>query len=60
VLITSLGRGGGWVAGSALAVVGAASLTQTVLFEPVLWFTLGLWLSARSTRKPVEVAVGVT
>jgi hypothetical protein len=60
VLITSLGRGGGWVAGSALAVVGAASLTQTVLFEPVLWFTLGLWLSARSTRKPVEAAVGVT
>jgi hypothetical protein len=60
VLVLSLGRGGGWVAGPALVVVGAASLTQTVLFEPVLWFTLGLWLSASSTRKPTEVAVGVT
>jgi O-antigen ligase len=60
VLVLSLGRGGGWVAGPALVVVGAASLTQTVLFEPVLWFTLGLWLSASSTRKPAEVAVGVT
>jgi O-antigen ligase len=60
VLIVSLGRGGGWVAGPALVVVAAASLTQTVLFEPVLWFTLGLWLASSSTRKPVEVAVGVT
>jgi hypothetical protein len=48
------------VAGPALVVVAAASLTQTVLFEPVLWFTLGLWLASSSTRKPVEVAVGVT
>lgn len=60
VLVVSLGRGGGWVAGPALVVVAAASLTQTVLFEPVLWFTLGLWLASSSTRKPVEVAVGVT
>jgi hypothetical protein len=60
VLVVSLGRGGGWVAGPALLVVAAASLTQTVLFEPILWFTLGLWLSASSSRKPVEVAVGVT
>jgi hypothetical protein len=59
-LIVSLGRGGGWTAGAALTVVGVASLTQTVLFEPVLWFSLGLWLSSSSTRKPVEVAVGVT
>jgi hypothetical protein len=59
-LIVSLGRGGGWTAGAALAVVAVASLTQTVLFEPVLWFSLGLWLSASSTRKPIEVAVGVT
>jgi hypothetical protein len=60
VLVVSLGRGGGWVAGPALIVVGVASLTQTVLFEPVLWFSLGLWLASSSTRRPVEVAVGVT
>jgi O-antigen ligase len=59
-LVLSLGRGGGWVAGPALVVVGAASLTQTVLFEPVLWFSLGLWLASSSARKPAEVAVGVT
>jgi O-antigen ligase len=60
VMIITLGRGGGWIAGPALVVVGAASLTQTVLFEPVLWFTLGLWLASSSSRRPVEVAVGVT
>ena len=60
VMIVALGRGGGWTAGPALVVVGAASLTQTVLFEPVLWFTLGLWLANSSARKPAEVAVGVT
>ncbi len=46
VMILTLGRGGGSTAGPALAVVAAAALTQTVLFEPVLWFTLGLWLAA--------------
>lgn len=32
--------------GSAMAVVGLATFTQTVLFEPVLWFVLGCWYSA--------------
>lgn len=59
-MILSLGRGGGSTAGPALAVVAAASLTQTVLFEPVLWFTLGLWLAASTSRKSVEAPAGVT
>ena len=58
-MILSLGRGGGSTAGPALAVVAAASLTQTVLFEPVLWFTLGLWLAASTSRKSVETMAGV-
>jgi len=56
-MILSLGRGGGSTAGPAVAVVAAASLTQTVLFEPVLWFSLGLWLAASSTRRRVERTV---
>ncbi|HLF43458.1 MAG TPA: O-antigen ligase family protein, partial [Acidimicrobiia bacterium] len=59
-MILSLGRGGGSTAGPAMAVVAAASLTQTVLFEPVLWFTLGLWLAASTSRKGVEATAGVT
>ncbi|MEX2653206.1 MAG: O-antigen ligase family protein [Acidimicrobiia bacterium] len=59
-MILSLGRGGGSTAGPALAVVAAASLTQTVLFEPVLWFTLGLWLAASTSPKSVEATAGVT
>jgi hypothetical protein len=58
-MILSLGRGGGSTAGPALAVVAAASLTQTVLFEPVLWFTLGLWLAASTSRRSVETMAGV-
>jgi O-antigen ligase len=58
-MILSLGRGGGSTAGPALAVVAAASLTQTVLFEPVLWFTLGLWLAASTSRRSVEAMAGV-
>ncbi len=42
-LLSRLGRRGGVVAGSVLTVVGVAALAQTVLFEPVLWFGLGLW-----------------
>ncbi|MGH8872202.1 MAG: O-antigen ligase family protein [Acidimicrobiia bacterium] len=57
-MILTLGRGGGATAGPALAVVVAASLTQTVLFEPVLWFTLGLWLAASTSRRRVESVVG--
>ena len=56
-MILSLGRGGGATAAPALAVVGAASLTQTVLFEPVLWFTLGLWVAATS-RDRVRATAG--
>ncbi len=56
-LLTSLGRGVGWTAAPALAVVLFASLTQTVLFEPVLWFSLGLWLASSSSRdRPKRVA----
>ncbi len=46
VLLGALWRRGGGVATSVLAVVFVASLSQTVLFEPVLWFGLGLWLAA--------------
>ncbi|MFQ5524486.1 MAG: hypothetical protein ACE5F5_13095, partial [Acidimicrobiia bacterium] len=42
-LLSRLGRRGGVIAGSMLVVVGLAALAQTVLFEPVLWFGLGLW-----------------
>lgn len=60
VLLVSLGGGGGGLAGAALAVVGVAALTQTVLFEPVLWFGLGLWLAASHTlrRARPRLAVG--
>lgn len=58
VMILSLGRGVGRIAGPALAVVAAAALTQTVLFEPVLWFVLGLWLAASLSRAPVEARAG--
>jgi hypothetical protein len=53
-LLASLRRGGGRTAGPALAVVAVAALTQTVLFEAVLWFSLGLWLAVSSTRERVE------
>jgi len=59
-MILSLGRGGGSTAAPALAVVAAASLTQTVLFEPVLWFTLGLWLAASTPRNTVETTAGAS
>jgi hypothetical protein len=39
-------------------VVAAASLTQTVLFEPVLWFTLGLWLAGRTSPDRVQAIAG--
>jgi len=58
-MILFLGRGGGSTVGPALAVVVFAALTQTVLFEPVLWFTLGLWLAASTSRKRAEVTAGV-
>jgi O-antigen ligase len=58
VMLLALGRGGGATAGPALAVVAAASLTQTVLFEPVLWFTLGLWLAARTSPARVQATAG--
>jgi hypothetical protein len=58
-MLLSLGRGGGHTAGPALVVVGAAALTQTVLFEPVLWFSLGIWLAASSDRGRVEATAGV-
>jgi O-antigen ligase len=58
VMLLSLGRGGGASAGPALAVVAAASLTQTVLFEPVLWFTLGLWLAGRTSPDRVQAIAG--
>jgi O-antigen ligase len=58
LMILSLGRGGGATAGPALAVVTAASLTQTVLFEPVLWFTLGLWLAGRTSPDRVQATAG--
>jgi O-antigen ligase len=57
-MVLSLGRGVGRSAGPALAVVAAAALTQTVLFEPVLWFTLGLWLAASNSRRRVEARAG--
>lgn len=42
LLASAHGRPGPVVAAS-IVVVGLATLTQTVLFEPVLWFVLGLW-----------------
>jgi hypothetical protein len=50
-LVYSLGRGGGVVAGSALAIALVAGLTQTVLFEPIGWFAAGLWAAERATFK---------
>lgn len=35
---------------AAMSVVGLATLTQTVLFEPVLWFILGCWYAASRAR----------
>lgn len=44
---------------AALSVVGLASLTQTVIFEPALWFVLGLWtahvINAESEEVPAAV-----
>jgi hypothetical protein len=60
VLLLSLGRGGGPTAGAALAVVFAASLTQTVLFEPLLWFSLGLWLAGTRSRERIDAGAMVT
>jgi O-antigen ligase len=59
-MLVSLRRGGGRTAGPALAVVAVAALTQTVLFEAVLWFSLGLWLAASSAHERVEAAVLTT
>ena len=58
-MILFLGRGGGSTVGPAVAVVAFATLTQTVLFEPVLWFSLGLWLAASTSRERVEVPAEV-
>ncbi|MEX0865180.1 MAG: O-antigen ligase family protein [Acidimicrobiia bacterium] len=63
VLLASVawGRGGpGPIAGSVLAVVGLAGLTQTVIFEPVLWFGLGLWLAHVLNREAERPLVTVT
>lgn len=57
-LLVSLGGGVGTIAGPALAVIATAGLTETVLFEPVLWFALGLWLAASRAREPTTVAAG--
>jgi hypothetical protein len=57
-LVLSLGRGGGATAGPALAVVGVAALTQTVLFEPVLWLTMGLWLAGRTSPDRIQATAG--
>ena len=45
-LLYTLGRPRGPEALTVLAVLLLASLTQTVLFEPVLWFGLGVWLTS--------------
>ncbi len=58
-MVLFLGRGGGSTAGPSLAVVAFAALTQTVLFEPVLWFSLGLWLAASTSREQAEVTAAV-
>ena len=58
-MILFLGRGGGSTVGPALAVVAFATLTQTVLFEPVLWFCLGLWLAASTSRERAEAKAAV-
>ncbi len=58
-LLASQRRRGGPVAGSALTIVGVASVTQTVIFEPALWFALGLWLAHtlnNETQKPLIAA----
>jgi O-antigen ligase len=58
--VTGRGRGPGPVAGSVLAVVGFAGLTQTVIFEPVLWFGLGLCLANVLNREAERPLVTVT
>jgi hypothetical protein len=52
--------GPGPVGGSVLAVIGFAALTQTVIFEPVLWFGLGLCLANVLNREAERPSVTVT
>jgi O-antigen ligase len=48
------------LAGSVLVVVALAALTQTVIFEPVLWFGLGLWLAHALKREAERPVLSVT
>lgn len=54
-LLASLGWPPSGEVGVALVVVGLATLTQTVLFEPALWFVLG-WLVA-SIRQGTDISL---
>jgi O-antigen ligase len=54
VLLVSVGRWGDEAVTSVLVVIGLATLSQTVLFEPVLWFALGLVVAARERRTTPE------
>lgn len=54
VMLYTLGLPRGPETWTTLLVLLAASMTQTVLFEPILWFGLGLWLaSSRHVVRPV-------
>jgi hypothetical protein len=58
--IASLRTGPGAVGGSVLAVVGFAGLSQTVIFEPVLWLSLALWLAHALKREAERPSFSVT
>lgn len=59
-LLGSLGRRGGVVAGTVLVVIFVATMTQTVLFEPILWLGLGLWLAGSTRTVEARVAEAVS
>jgi len=54
-LLASLGWPPSGEVGVALVVVGLATLTQTVLFEPALWFVLGLLVA--SIRQGTDISL---
>ena len=63
VLAATVARnGGGTVGGTALVLALIPSMTQTVLFEPTLWLTAGLWTAGKVAgpfEPEVEMVQGV-
>lgn len=56
-LLYTLGRPRGPETWTLVVIVGAAGLSQTVLFEPILWFALGIWLASSQTQRRLDAAL---